>query len=244
MLCLHFSLYKINWKWKTFEENKLAREIGKDDQKMMFIILDKFLTWNAQNKDRFYHRAKNMEQTSQKCQKAINLNSFKKGISSFLKTEWFNSVLDFEIDKLVFFSLLHICCGLILCFCHEWTCLLILTFKYLKYYNDQMNSAQNYFVFFPYVRLLHLSCIVLSCPVLSWLVFVLLRGCNKCQAFAFRCISSILCLWFLMILMLFDFVFLVEIKLNWTELISVLNEHSSGITPLVLDTDSLCKMVA
>ena len=56
-------------------------------------------------------------------------------------------------------------------------------------------------------------------PKLEISFFFSCRGCNNAistRLFAFCCISSILCLWFWMILMLFDFVFLMEIKLNWT----------------------------
>ena len=70
--------------------------------------------YNTRHKNNFrheMHKMKTVFTTGQKTwnklpenvKKAINLKSFKKPISSFLKTEWFNSVLEFEIDKLVFF---------------------------------------------------------------------------------------------------------------------------------------------
>ena len=59
---------------------------------------------------------------------------------------------------------------------------------------------KKYICNFPHIRLPHLSCIVLSCPILSVLSLFYLffnifsvRGCKKYQDFAF-CISSILCL--------------------------------------------------
>ena len=136
---------------------------------------------------------------SEYVKKAINLNSFKNIFSSFLKTEWNNSILDFVIDKSLFFWHLHICCGLILCFCHEWNCLFILTFYYLKYYITMIKWTvyKNTFVFFSLCQAspLVLYRLVLSC-IVSTCFFFLCKGCNKYQAFAFRCISSILCLWF------------------------------------------------
>ena len=93
---------------------------------------------------------------------------------------------------------------------------LVYLFQLLNILNTTMIKWTVHKITLYFFSLCQASALVLSCPVLSWLVFVLLRGCNKYQAFAFHCISSILCLWFLMILMLFDFVFLMEIKLNWT----------------------------
>ena len=51
-----------------------------------------------------------------------------------------------------------------------------------------------------------------------FVLFFFVRGCNKKQTFALCCISSIQCLWICNDLVLFDFVFLMEMKLNWTEL--------------------------
>ena len=116
--------------------------------------------------------------------KAINLNSFKKAISLFLKTEWFNSVLDFEIDKFVFFfTFTHLL----------WVDTLLLSWMNLLIYFWLFNTLITTMIkwtvhkitlyFFPYVRLPHLSCIILSCPVLSWTVFVLFKGVQQVPGF-------------------------------------------------------------
>ena len=60
---------------------------------------------------------------------------------------------------------------LLLSWMNLWICLLIFNFLIPllpQWSNETVHKITLYF--FPYVRLPHLSCIVLSCPVLSWLV--------------------------------------------------------------------------